>query len=151
MRVFLTLLTMLFCTSTSAEIYKCTKNNRISYQQTPCKKSGSTGKLFKMQIDITEQQQIDAKVKMNSELADYNETKQLKKAANDKERIIRAEENKATAASKSATQAKRQANAFEEGNRIARKSQRSIYVQRAQYPYQNRKTSPPLRLQRKEN
>jgi hypothetical protein len=128
MKYIFTIMTILFCSYTHAGIYKCNINGKISYQQEPCEVSGGVGYELKKQKDITSQQQLDAKAKMDAELTEYLEAKQLKKEAYDKERIIRAEEDKAYAAYQSAQQAKRQANALEERNAIeARKRQGSGY------------------------
>ncbi len=135
MKGFFTIIMILFCFNVHAAIYKCSSHGKISYQQRPCELSGSVELDINKQKDITFQQQLDAKAKMDSELADYNKEKQLKKQAYDKERVIRAEEDKAHAAYLNAQQAKRQADALEARNAIEARKRSSGYYYSGRYPY----------------
>lgn len=131
-KIFILIMT-LFSIHAYAGIYKCNVKGKISYQQSPCVASGAIGYEIKQENDISLQQQAEAKEKMAAELAVYNETKKLKKEAYDKERLIRAEEDKAYAALQRAQQAKRQVNALEQRNEM-RIRQRSSYYYTGRYP-----------------
>lgn len=134
MKTLITIMTVFLCASAQAEIYKCFKNDTISYQQLPCNESKSIGYEFRIQNDLSAQQLAYAKEQMDMELADYNDAKKLKKEANDKERIIRAEERKAEAAFKSVEQKERQTIALESRNKREIYDQSSVYF-RNYYPY----------------
>lgn len=95
MKIITTIILVLAISPVYAEIYKCEENGSISYQQFPCKHTGGE---FKPLKDISEAEQKSAVEKLNKEIAIQAEQKQLEKEADDKERMIRAEEEKADAA-----------------------------------------------------
>ena len=120
MKIITTLIFVLSISPAYAKIFKCEENGLVSYQQTPCK---GTGGEFIPGKDISLEQQQAAVTKLNADLAALAEKKQLEKEANDKERIIRAEEDKADATYQNARankaqalQAARQAKALEKRN-----------------------------------
>ncbi len=120
MRIGIILIFFLLISPTYAEMYKCTENGQISYQDKPCKTSGTE---FTPSKDISAEQQQSAANKLESDLAIRNEQKRLAKEARDKERVIQAQEDAANAAYKKAQaieeqakQTARQAEALEKSN-----------------------------------
>ncbi|MCF7969988.1 MAG: hypothetical protein K9L22_02345 [Methylococcaceae bacterium] len=110
----------LFISPVYAEMYKCTENGQISYQDKQCKINGSA---FIPSKDISTEQQQSAREKLKSDLAIRNEEKKQAKEAQDKERLIQAQEDKANAAYRNARaseeqakQSARQADALEKSN-----------------------------------
>ncbi|GAW85534.1 hypothetical protein bplSymb_SCF00804P022 [Bathymodiolus platifrons methanotrophic gill symbiont] len=106
MKIFTTLILSLAIAPVYAEIYKCEENGNTSYQQFPCKKSGEK---FIPEKDISETEQNAAVEKLNKDIAIQAEQKKIKKAADDKERLIRAQEENADAAYQNARASKAQA------------------------------------------
>jgi len=120
MRIGIILIFFLLISPAYAEMYKCTENGQISYQDKPCKTSGTE---FTPSKDISAEQQQSAANKLESDLAIRNEQKRLAKEARDKERVIQAQEDAANAAYKKAQaieeqarQTARQAEALEKSN-----------------------------------
>jgi len=120
MRIGIILIFFLLISPAYAEMYKCTENGQISYQDKPCKTSGTE---FTPSKDISAEQQQSAANKLESDLAIRNEQKRLAKKARDKERVIQAQEDAANAAYKKAQaieeqarQTARQAEALEKSN-----------------------------------
>ena len=95
MKIITTLILSLAISPVYAEIYKCQENGNTSYQQFPCKKAGEE---FKPLKDISEDEQKAAVKQLDKDLAIQAEQKKIKKEADDKERLIRAQEEKADAA-----------------------------------------------------
>jgi flagellar biosynthesis GTPase FlhF len=106
MKISIILIFFLLISPAYAEMYKCTKNGHISYQDKPCKTNGIE---FTPSKDISPEQQQSAEKKLKSDLAIHNEQKRAAKEAEDKERMLRAQENKANAAYRSALAAEEQA------------------------------------------
>ncbi len=131
MKISKGLIIFLFISPVYAKIYKCTKNGQISYQDKPCKTSGSE---FTSSKDISAEQQQSAVEKLKSDLAIRNEEKRLAKEAKDKERMIQAQEAQANAVQRNAQateeqakQTARQAEALEKRNDYYRDT-RPYYV-----------------------
>jgi len=120
MKISIILIFFLLISPAYAEMYKCTENGHISYQDKPCKTSGTE---FTPSKDISAEQQQSAANKLESDLDIRNEQKRLAKEARDKERVIQAQEDAANAAYKKAQaieeqarQTARQAEALEKSN-----------------------------------
>jgi len=120
MKISIILIFFLLISPAYAEMYKCTENGQISYQDKPCKTSGTE---FTPSKDISAEQQQSAANKLESDLDIRNEQKRLAKEARDKERVIQAQEDAANAAYKKAQaieeqarQTARQAEALEKSN-----------------------------------
>ncbi len=131
MRIGIILIFFLLISPAYAEMYKCTENGQISYQDKPCKTSGTE---FTPSKDISAEQQQSAANKLESDLSIRNEQKRVAKEAADKERMLRVQENKASAAYRSAhaaeeqaRQTARQAEALEKQNDYYRDT-RPFYV-----------------------
>ncbi|OQK17512.1 hypothetical protein AU255_06465 [Methyloprofundus sedimenti] len=99
MKIISTLILILAISPVYAEIYKCEENGIISYQQFPCKEGGTE---FIPPKDISPEQQKAAIEKLDREIAIQAEQKQQQQEADDKERLIRAQEEKADAAAQNA-------------------------------------------------
>ena len=95
MKIISTLILLLAITPVRATIYECEENGIKSYQQFPCKQGG---KEFTPPKDISPEEQKAAVKKLDKEIAVMAEQKKIKKEADDKERLIRAQEEKADAA-----------------------------------------------------
>lgn len=106
MKISVTLIFLLFLTPAYAEIYKCRKNGSTSYQQTQCKQTGTE---FALKKDISIEQQEAAEKKLTADLELIAEKKKLQKEADDKERLIRAQEENAKATYENAKASKAQA------------------------------------------
>jgi len=88
------ILFLLSISVTQASVYKCKDNGKTIYQSTPC----SIGdKEHDLGTDISIAKQKAAKAKLNRDMAVYYERKKAERVERNKERIIRAEENKASA------------------------------------------------------
>jgi len=127
----ITLIFFLLISPAYAEMYKCSENGQISYQDKLCKTSGIE---FTPSKDISVEQQQSAAEKLKSDLAIHNEQKRVAKEAQDKERMLRAQEDKADAAYRNARAAEeqakqtaRQADALEKSNDYNRNT-RPYYV-----------------------
>jgi hypothetical protein len=105
MKIITTLILTLAISPVYAEIYKCEVNGVKSYQQFPCKQGG---KEFTPLKDISLEEQKSAVKKLDKELAVQAEQKKIQKEADDKERLIRAQEEKADAAYQNAQANKEQ-------------------------------------------
>jgi len=99
MKIIPILILVLAISPVYAEIYKCEVNGIISYQQSPCKQGGTE---FTPPKDISPEQQQAAIEKLNSEIAIQAEQKQQQQEADDRERLIRAQEEEANAAAQNA-------------------------------------------------
>ena len=95
MKIISTLILLLAITPVRATIYECEENGIKSYQQFPCKQGG---KEFTPPKDISPEEQKAAVKKLDKDIAVMAEQKKIKKEADDKERLIRAQEEKADAA-----------------------------------------------------
>ena len=95
MKIITTLILSLAIAPVYAEIYKCEENGITSYQQFPCKNAGEQ---FTPLKDISEEEGKAAVEKLDKHLAIQAEQKKIKKETDDKERLIRAQEEKADAA-----------------------------------------------------
>ena len=95
MKIIPTLILILATSPVCAKIYECEENGLKSYQQFPCKQGG---KEFTPRKDISPEEQKAAVEKLDKDLANIAEQKKIKKEADDKERLIRAQEEKADAA-----------------------------------------------------
>lgn len=95
MKIITTLILVLAISPVYAEIYKCEVNGIKSYQQFPCKRGG---KEFTPPKDISQEEQKAAVQKLDKEIAAQAETNKLQKEADDKERLIQAQEEKSDAA-----------------------------------------------------
>ncbi len=115
------------CTVANAKMYKCTLDDKVSYQDVPCEETGSSGHIFEKKADISKKQQRKAKLKLDLEAARAAEQEQLEQEADDQERLIRAEEEKAFAAQQYAEQVRRQAEALEERNDIESRKRNVVY------------------------
>ncbi len=120
MRISITLIFFLLISPAYAEMYKCSENGQISYQDKPCETNGIE---FTPRKDISVEQQQSAAEKLESDLAIHNEQKRVAKEAQDKERMLRAQEDEANAAYRNARateeqvkQTARQAEALEKSN-----------------------------------
>ncbi|NOQ13854.1 MAG: hypothetical protein GQ583_05140 [Methyloprofundus sp.] len=91
-----------------AEIYKCIENGNTSYQQTQCKQTGTE---FIPAKDISTKQQEAAVEKLSTDLEANAEKKKIQKEADDKERLLRAQENNADASYENAKAIRAQAEA----------------------------------------
>lgn len=95
MKIISTLILLLAISPVYATIYECEENGIKSYQQFPCKQGG---KEFTPPKDISPEEQKAAVKKLDKDIAVMAEQKKIKKEADDKERLIRAQEEKADAA-----------------------------------------------------
>jgi len=116
---------MLFSAPVLSDVYKCKVANKKVYQQTPCRESGAKVDLG---TDISIEKQRASAAELKQDMRAYNHKKQVKKEQWDKERLIRAEEDKADAAHRNANanraqvyQQARQVNALRVRNDIAAK------------------------------
>lgn len=134
MKFIFVFFTILLCSSASADMYKCDIDGKTSYQDEPCEKRGGTGHKFNKLYEISKEQQKQAKAKLDLEEALIAEQEQLEKEAYDKERLIRAEEDKAIAAQEYAEQARRQTEALEERNDIESRKPKVVYDRRGYFP-----------------
>lgn len=97
---------ILFSSPAFSEVYKCDVGNKKVYQQIPCEGKGGQ---FDLGTDISIEKQQESVAELKQEMQKYNHKKQLKKKLWDKERLIRAEENKASAAHRNANANRAQA------------------------------------------
>ena len=102
-------------TPTYAGVYKCTVDGQTAYQSSPCADSGES---FKIKKEISVNQQKAAQARLDKEMADNTERHRQARIANDRERVIRAEENKAHASYLNARESARQADELHIRNRI---------------------------------
>ena len=93
MKLLLILLTITFSTA-HAETFRCKDNGKTSFQDTPCSTGGST---FDYGEDISLEKQQAAQSQLKRDMNAFNAKKQRQYEANQKERAIRAEEDKADA------------------------------------------------------
>lgn len=105
MKIILTFILVLANAPAYAEIFKCEENGLTSYQQLPCKHSG---KEFIPAKDISTEEQKAAVEKLNKEIAVQAEQKLQKQEADDKERVIRAQEEQANASYRNANASRAQ-------------------------------------------
>jgi len=127
MKIILVAVTTVFCSIVNAKMYKCTLDGKISYQDVSCEETGRAGHIFEKKTDISKEQQRKAKLKLDLEDARAAEQEQLEQEAYDQERLIRAEEEKATATQRYAEQTRRQAEALEERNYIESRKPNVVY------------------------
>lgn len=113
MKIIISLILIISISPVYAEIYKCIENGSISYQQTQCKQTGTK---FTPQKDISIEQQEEAVKKLTADLEAIAEQKKLQKEADDKERLIRSEEDKARASRALAEATTRQTDAIKNRN-----------------------------------
>ncbi|WP_428354706.1 hypothetical protein [Methyloprofundus sp.] len=95
MKIIARLILVLAISPVHAAIYECEENGIKSYQQFPCKQGG---KEFIPPKDISQEEQKAAVEKLDKDLAIQAAKRQQQKEANDKERLIQAQEEKADAA-----------------------------------------------------
>lgn len=95
MKIIITLVVTFFLTPVHAKIFKCINSGNTTYQQTECKRKGTE---FTPVKDITTKQQTSAVKKLTSDIETGNEKKKLQKEVDDKERLLRAQEDNANAA-----------------------------------------------------
>ncbi len=81
-------------TNVNAGMYKCVSGDKVSYQSSPCPNEEDENE-FSLKYEISKEQIQAARDKKAAELAAKNEKKRLDKLAYDRERMIRAEEEKA--------------------------------------------------------
>ena len=105
-----------------AETYRCKNNGKTSFQDTPCETAGAK---FDLGSDISIEKQNAAQSQLNREMNAHNQKKQARYEAWQKERAIRAQEDKADAGYANARanraqayQQRRTANALQERNAI---------------------------------
>jgi hypothetical protein len=122
MQIITLLITALFISPVHAKIFKCEINGKISFQQTPCQPEASRRE-FTLKKDISIERQQQAAQKLEDELAEIADKKKQAKEIEDKERLIRANENNAWATyqnalanKEQAIQAKKQTEALKEHN-----------------------------------
>lgn len=128
--IFVAIITVfcsVLCTVANAKMYKCTLDDKVSYQDVPCEETGSSGYIFKKKADISKEQQRKAKLKLDLEAARAVEQEQLEQEIYDQERLIRAEEDKAFAAQQYTEQVRRQAEALEQRNAIESRKPKVVY------------------------
>jgi len=77
-----------------AKTYRCKNNSKTSFQDTPCVTAGAE---FDLGEDISVEKQKAAQSKLNREMNAFNQKKQVRHEAWQKERAIRAQEDKADA------------------------------------------------------
>ncbi len=134
MKIIATLIFLLAISPAHAEIYKCVENGKTSYQQTQCKQSGTE---FKLQGDISLEQQEEAVKKLTADLEARAEEKRLQKQAEDKERQLRAQEESVNASYENARSSRQQA---AETSKLAD----TIRNRRYRTPYPHRPIATPL-------
>ena len=113
MKIIISLIFVLFISPAYAEIYKCIEKGNTSYQQTQCKNKGAE---FMPTPDISIEQQEAAVKKLDADLQVIAEEKKLQKEQDDKDRLIRAEEDNARANRLQAVESVRQTDALENSN-----------------------------------
>ena len=130
MKIITTLILVLAISPVYAKIYQCEVNGIKSYQQFPCKRGG---KEYTLPKDISPEEQKAAVRKLDKEIAAQAEAKQLQKEADDKERLIQAQEENADAAYQNARANKAQ---------VLLDEQRSQDINRRPYYYPERPINP---------
>ncbi len=128
--IFVAVITVFFsvlCVVANAKMYKCTLDNKISYQDVPCEETGSSGHIFEKKADISKEQQRKAKLKLDLEAERAVEQEQIEQEIYDQERLIRAEQDKAFAAQQYTEQVRRQAEALEQRNAIESRKPNVVY------------------------
>lgn len=128
MRICTVLIISLFSAPVAAKTYKCTNNGQVSYQETQCNSSGGELTLPK---DISHTQQQQAEKTLKSDLVIREQEKKVANEKLEKERMIRAAEDKAIATQQSA-----EANA-----ELAKQTQRQADEMNNHYNY-NRNVRP---------
>ena len=93
MRIITLLVATLAISPAHAKIFKCETNGKTSFQQTPCK-AQENSREFVLKKDISIERQQQAAQKLEDELAEIADKKKLAKEITDKERVIKANENK---------------------------------------------------------
>ena len=90
------LLVFILCSITNANagMNKCVSGDKISYQSSPCPNEEGANNFF-IKSDISKEQIQAARDKKAAELAAKDEQRRLNQIAYDKERMIRAEEDRA--------------------------------------------------------
>ncbi len=128
MRIITFLITALAISPAHAKIFKCEIDGKTSFQQTPCQAATSSSE-FVLKKDISINRQQQAMQKLEDDLVEITERKKLAQETADKERLIKAEENKARATYQNAQanreqayQTARQARAIEKRNNLLRSS-----------------------------
>lgn len=127
MKIMLVTTLTFFSTLIHAELYKCTLNKQLIYQDQPCEETGTVGQKFKISPDISKEQQHEAMLRLESEIALMAEQDKLKQEADDRERKVRAEEEKSFSIQEHTEQVRRQAKALEKRNYIESQKPRVIY------------------------
>ncbi len=113
MKIIVSLIFILALSPVNAKIYKCIENGNTSYQQIQCKQ---TGKAFALEQEISIEQQEIAVKKLSDDLEAIAEKKKLQKEEDDKERLIRAQEDTAKATQDQAKETARQTDAIKNNN-----------------------------------
>ncbi len=93
MKNILLIVVLCVVTNIHAGVNKCISGNKISYQSMSCY-NNETVKEFSLKYDISKEQIQAARKKQSIELADRDEKRRLDKIAFDRERLIRAEEDR---------------------------------------------------------
>ncbi len=114
MIIIISLIFILTISPAHAKIYKCIDNGQTSYQQTQCKQPGTK---FSLEDDISIEQQQAALKKLNADLEAIAEKKKLQKEEDDKERLLRAQEDNAKANKAQAEETAQQTDAIENSNK----------------------------------
>ncbi len=123
MKNFILAFVLCAVTNVNADMYKCVSGDKISYQSSPCPNEEDENE-FLLKYDLSKEQIQVARDNKAAELAAVNEQKRLDRLAYDRERMIRAEENKAR-------EAALQTDAMMERNNIER--ERRVYIDRRVY------------------
>lgn len=132
MKIISTLIVMLFMTPLHAKIYKCMAKGNTTYQQTECKQAGAE---FTPLKDISIKQQKSAVKELTTDIEVITEKKKIQKEADDKERQLRTEEDKANAIYENARANKMQAEEMARQTNVLQDNNRLLRNQPGLYPY----------------